>query len=191
MIASFLERVGEDSMPFHERSEGKQAGPDRARLRAWIDEYGSALRRHFRKRGAGSDAEDLVQEVFLRLQIGAARTDIDQIERYIFRIANNVLISRYRHDLVEGRPYRDPLTEDVGTPELLSPERILLGREHWSQFVACLTALPPRSRDAFLLHRFEEMTYAAIATRMGISVSAVEKLISRALDQLVSAMERL
>ncbi len=171
--------------PLRDQSDARRSA-DRAQLRTWIDQYGPALHRHFLKRGAGADAEDLVQEVFLRLQIGAARSEIDQIERYIFRIANNVLISRYRHDVVEGRPFRDPLTDDSGAPELLSPERIMLGREGWARFVAGLEALPARSREAFLLHRFEEMTYAAIARRMGISVSAVEKLISRALDMLSS-----
>ena len=176
--------------PLPGQSEAGKAGADRARLRVWLDQYGPALRRHFQKRGAGADAEDLVQEVFLRLQIGAARSNIDQIERYIFRVANNVLVSRYRHDLVEGRPFRDPLPDDVEGAESLSPERILLGREHWTRFVAGLEALPPRAREAFLLHRFEEMTYAAIARRMGISVSAVEKLISRALEQLITNVER-
>ncbi|MGZ3273306.1 MAG: RNA polymerase sigma factor [Caulobacteraceae bacterium] len=159
------------------------------RLRAWMDEYGPALRRHFLKRGAGADAEDLVQEVFLRLQIGAERSDIDNVEGYIFRIANNVLISRHRHDLVEGRPFRAALPEEMEALEALSPERILLGREHWIRFIAGLEALPPRAREAFLLHRFEEMTYAAIARRMAISVSAVEKLISRALQQLVLELD--
>ncbi|MDB5458930.1 MAG: polymerase subunit sigma-24 [Caulobacteraceae bacterium] len=177
--------------PLSGRGKADDTGAVQAQLRVWLDRYGPALRRHFQKRGAGADAEDLVQEVFLRLQVGASRTSIDQIERYIFRVANNVLVSRYRHDLVEGRPFRDPLTEDVGSPELLSPERILLGREYWNRFVTGLEALPPRSREAFLLHRFEEMTYAAIARRMGVSVSAVEKLISRALEQLAAELERL
>jgi RNA polymerase sigma factor (sigma-70 family) len=170
------------------RADGEGGEAD-ARLRGWIEQYGPALRRHFHKRGAGADAEDLTQEVFLRLQTGAERASIDNVEGYIFRIANNVLISRYRHDLVEGRPYREAMPDDLEGPEQLSPERILLGRERWIRFVAGLQALPPRAREAFLLHRFEEMTYAAIARRMGISVSAVEKLISRALQQLAIELD--
>ena len=160
-----------------------------AKLRVWMEQYGPALRRHFHKRGAGADADDLTQEVFLRLQIGAERTDISNIEGYIFRIANNVLVTRYRHDVVEGRPYRDVLPDDIEAVDSFSPERILLGREHWIRFVAGLEALPPRAREAFLLHRFEDMTYAAIARRMGVSVSAVEKLISRALQHLIEELD--
>ena len=175
--------------PAQGRDKAGGSNANDAQLLAWFEEYGPALRAHFRKRGAGADADDLVQEVFLRLQIGAARSSIEKIERYIFRIANNVLISRYRHDLVEGRPYRDVLTEDNGALDSFSPERIFLGREYWAQFVACIGNLPPRAREAFLLHRFEEMTYAAIAQRMGVSVSAVEKLICRALQQLALNLE--
>jgi RNA polymerase sigma-70 factor (ECF subfamily) len=169
--------------------ENGEGGEAAERLRGWIDQYGPALRRHFHKRGAGVDAEDLAQEVFLRLQMGAKRGAIDNVEGYIFRIANNVLISRYRHDVVEGRPFRDAMPHDVEGPEQMSPERILLGRETWLRFVAGLNALPPRAREAFLLHRFEEMTYPAIARRMGVSVSAVEKLISRALAQLTVELD--
>ena len=159
------------------------------RLRGWMDQYGPALRRHFLKRGVGADAEDLVQEVFLRLQLGAERSDIDNVEGYIFRIANNVLVSRHRHELVEGRPFRAALPDELEAPDLPSPERVLLGRERWIRVLAALRALPPRAREAFLLHRFEEMTYAAIARRMGVSVSAVEKLISRALQQLMLELD--
>ncbi|HEY4032253.1 MAG TPA: RNA polymerase sigma factor [Caulobacteraceae bacterium] len=168
---------------------GASVGKPDGRLRDWIETYGPALRRHFRKRGAGADAEDLVQEVFLRLQIASDRVEIDNVEGYIFRIANNVLISRHRHDLVEGRPFRDPLPDDIASPEQMSPERILLGREHWIRLQAGILALPTRARQAFLLHRFEGMTYAAIARRMGVSTSAVEKLIGRALHQLAVELD--
>ena len=174
-------------LPGGANGEGREA---QTRLRGWIEQYGPALRRHFRKRGAGSDAEDLVQEVFLRLQTGAERGAIDNVEGYIFRIANNVLISRRRHDLVEGRPFWGPLSDELESSEPLSPERILLGREHWMRFQAGLEALPHRAREAFLLHRFENMTYNAIARRMEISTSAVEKLIARALHQLAVELDR-
>lgn len=168
---------------------GAPVRKDDGRLREWMERYGPALRRHFLKRGAAADAEDLVQEVFLRLQIASDRTEIDNVQGYLFRIANNVLISRRRHDLVEGRPYQEALPDELESSEPLSPERILLGREHWIRFQAGLQALPSRAREAFLLHRFENLTYAAIARRMGISTSAVEKLIGRALHQLILELD--
>ena len=64
-----------------------------------------------------------------------------------------------------------------------------MGKEAMAGVVAALKSLPPRSSEAFFLHRFEEMTYAAIAAHMGVSVSAVEQLISRASERLTAAME--
>jgi RNA polymerase sigma factor (sigma-70 family) len=161
-----------------------------SRLRGWIESYGPALRSHFRKRGAAADAEDLTQEVFLRLRRAASDNSIENIEGYIFRVANNVLISRSRSDRVHGRTFSVPLEDGDGGHDHLSPERILLARENWSRFTDLVTALPPRTQEAFLLHRFEEMTYAAISRRMGISVSAVEKLIGRALEVLLFNWEQ-
>ncbi len=49
--------------------------------------------------------------------------------------------------------------------------------------------LPPRTRDAFLLNRFEGQTYSQIAKRLGVSVSMVEKHIAEALRQLKISRE--
>jgi len=160
-----------------------------ADVAGWMDRYGPALRRHFRKRGADQDVEDLVQEVFLKLQANAERTSIDNVERYLFRIANNVLVSRHRHAVVHQRAFRDVPVEAIDWPDDISPERVMMGRQAIGQFVSGLRSLSPRAREAFLFHRFEEMTYPAIARRMGISVSAVEKLIIRALEHLGEAVE--
>ncbi|AJA08545.1 hypothetical protein SKP52_08130 [Sphingopyxis fribergensis] len=49
--------------------------------------------------------------------------------------------------------------------------------------------LPPRAREAFEYHRFENLTYQAIAQRMGISKEAVKELMHRALVRIVAEME--
>ena len=68
-------------------------------------------------------------------------------------------------------------------------ERILIGQESLDRIMSAVQALPPRVAEAFIFHRFEEMTYEAIARRMGISKSGVEKLIMRALDRLMESWE--
>jgi RNA polymerase sigma factor (sigma-70 family) len=100
-------------------------------------------------------------------------------------VAANVLARRRYNYPSLGRPLA-PL--DV-PPEELSPERVLLGKEAVERLLAALEALPPRSREALLLHRFEEATYAAVARRMGIGTSAVERLITRALKALSASLE--
>jgi RNA polymerase sigma factor (sigma-70 family) len=65
-----------------------------------------------------------------------------------------------------------------------TPERVLLDREALETVVDAIAALPPRTREVFVLHRFEEMTCNGIAEQLGISVSAVEKHIMKALREL-------
>jgi RNA polymerase sigma factor (sigma-70 family) len=163
--------------------------PGANEVAGWMDRYGPALRRHFAKRGAAQDADDLVQEVFLRLQNSADRSSIENVERYLFRIANNVLVSRYRYDAVRHRAAQELSPEALDWIDDLSPERVLMGRQAIAQFVVGLRTMAPRAREAFVFHRFEEMTYPAIARQMGVSVSAVEKLIIRALEHLGNAVE--
>ena len=157
---------------------------------AWMAEYGPALRRFFTKRGGGGDAEDLVQEVFLRLQARAAGDAVENAERYLFRIANNVLVDRHRHEASHGLTYVDPLEAAFDVVDEVSPERALMAKQTLGQLSIALRELPPRTREAFIFHRFEEMTYPVIAKRMGISVTGVEKLIKRALAQLAVKVER-
>jgi RNA polymerase sigma factor (sigma-70 family) len=153
-------------------------------LRAWLIEYGPALRRYFERRVGAAEAEDLVQDVFLHLQARAVGGAVDNVERYLFRIAGNVLISRHRHRTARGFALQDALDEALEPVETISSERVLIGKQDVARVIAAMQALPPRTREAFIFHRFGEMTYPAIAKRMGISVSAVGQLIARALEKL-------
>src|SRR3546814_8693974 len=58
-------------------------------LAAWMATYGPGLRRYFRRRADDADVDDLVQEVFLRLQSAQLSTPIDNVERYLFAAARN------------------------------------------------------------------------------------------------------
>jgi RNA polymerase sigma-70 factor (ECF subfamily) len=155
-------------------------------LRAWMADYGPALRRYFLKKVGPAEAEDLVQDVFVSLQVRGSAETIDNVEGYLFRVAANALMRRHKRrgwDWAGHEPLGDWPSDEV------SPERVLLGKEAMSRVVAALADLPPRSSEAFFLHRFEEMTYAAIAARMNISTKAVDHAIQRALKHLSRALE--
>jgi RNA polymerase sigma-70 factor (ECF subfamily) len=59
-----------------------------------------------------------------------------------------------------------------------------LDREALQVVVSAIEGLPTRTRDVFVLHRFEEMTCSGIAEQLGMSISAVEKHIMKALRAL-------
>lgn len=159
-------------------------------LGAWMVEYGPALRRFFTKRAGPAEADDLVQEVFLRLQARASGDAVENVERYLFRMANNVIVDRRRHDASHAVTHLDPFDSAFDLPDEVSPERTLTARQTLDEIGVAIRDLPPRTREAFIFHRFEEMTYPAIAQRMGISITGVEKLIKRALAQLADKVGR-
>ena len=157
-------------------------------LRAWMVQYGPALRRYFQKKASAGEAEDLVQDVFLAMQSRGAGARIENVEGYLFRIAANVLARRYGPHGWDWRRGADGL-EGHEPHEEISPERSLIGKQSVAALLAAIDDLPPRMGEAFALHRFEEMTYPAIGRRMGISPRTVEKLISLALKRLILTVE--
>ena len=158
-------------------------------LAAWAQRYGPALRRYFLKKVSPAQADDLVQEVFARLQARSTATPLDNVEGYLFRSAANVLISHFRTESGQGWDRHRRLEEWLEPPENISPERTLIGKQDIERVIASLEDMPARSREAFLLHRFEELTGPAIARRMGISVKGVEALLARAMRHISAAME--
>ncbi len=155
-------------------------------LAALVEQYGPALRRYFHRKAPPADVEDLVQTVFLNMHTRAGERAVESVDRYLFRVAAHVLARRHRDTPVR---HFEPLDGAFEPAEDISPERILIGKEALSRLSAALAELPPKTREAFILHRYEEMTYAAIGRRLGISVSGVEKLIIRALRNLRQAIE--
>lgn len=158
-------------------------------LAAWMATYGPGLRRYFRRRADDADVDDLVQEVFLRLQSAQLSAPIDNVERYLFTAARNALISRHRRRKARATMLHDELEEGIEIAEQRSPERIVIGQQEYRRVLDAIQNLPPRAREAFRYHRFENLTYQAIAQRMGISKEAVKELMHRALVRIVEEME--
>lgn len=143
------------------------------------------LTRYFATRAKrGSDLEDLVQEVFLRLARRADHEPVEAAGGYVFAIANSVLADSFRRNARQLPSAPNDVDTKLGGVEERSPERFLLGREELSVIEQALRELPERTRFAFALNRFEELSYPEIARRLGISVSAVEKHMMRALAHL-------
>jgi RNA polymerase sigma factor (sigma-70 family) len=157
-------------------------------LHAWVLQYAPALRRYFLRRASAVDADDLVQEVFLKLQARGATSPIENVEGYLFRTAANVLGQRHRRGSWAWGRQEDP--EAVGgLADDISPERILIGKEAYDVMMDALRDLPPRSALAFMLFRVDQLPQEDIARRMGISVRAVQALVQRAANRIYERME--
>lgn len=175
------------------RSSGffmKEQAPEPGRdLASWMASYGPGLRRFFSRRANDADVDDLIQDVFVRLQSARGDTRIDNVERYLFTVARNVLVSRYRNQAARGGALHDPFEDTIEIADNISPERIAIGREEYHRALQAILNLPPRARAAFQFHRFENMTYQAIAIRMGISKESVKELMHRAITRISEEMD--
>lgn len=144
----------------------------------------SALRRYFRRYVPAHEVDDLVQEVFLSLQSRRSDNPIEDIERYVFVVAGNLMRRRFRM-----RKTFVSLSEDcIEAPIEITPERIAIDQDRLRRVESAISGLPSRTRQVFMLHRFEDVTYSTIARDLGISVSAVEKHIIAALRALRCAL---
>ena len=166
-----------------------EAGSHTARdldIQGWMTEYGPALRSYFRRRVNEAEADDLVQEVFLTMHARTSSEPIENIRGYLFRVAVSVLARRDRMP-----DAFDPFQEGQEPIDDISPERIVSGRQELERLMVAIGNLPPRTRTAFVLHRFGQMTYVTVARRMGIKSDAVKAHLSRAILKLTQELGRL
>ncbi len=143
--------------------------------------YAPALRRYFLKRVAAEEIDDLTQEVFLNMHARRSEARIENLQNYLFSVAAHVLARHRARRCVERVSYSEAAEGKVPGRQVPSAEDEAISREGLQRLMATLESLPPRSRNVFVLHRFEDMSYQAIACRLQISVSAIEKHIMNAL----------
>ncbi|MFP1133275.1 RNA polymerase sigma factor [Asticcacaulis sp. W401b] len=156
-----------------------------------LGQFRAPVRAYFQRRVASpSEAEDLTQEVFLRVIQRLERGPVDNLEGYLFHAASNLLKERGRQNTYRGAAQIIDLQGELaGGEEAHTPERILLGKDRIEALQRALLELPERTRHIFILNRFEEISGAQIARKLGLSVSAVEKHIVKALAHLKSVSQ--
>jgi RNA polymerase sigma-70 factor (ECF subfamily) len=148
-------------------------------------ELRGALTVYFQRRvQEQDDVQDLVQEVFLRLSTRGAETGIDNLRGYVFQVAASILVDRSRRRAARHHDAHVELDPERAGEGDFGPDRILAGREALKAVMAALQHMPERTRTIFVLRRLEGMSYKAIAGRLGLSVSAVEKHMVRAAERL-------
>jgi RNA polymerase sigma factor (sigma-70 family) len=80
--------------------------------------------------------------------------------------------------------------DDVMGPETFEPDTILSSGQGLAAMVETIDRLPPRCREAFVLFKFDGLSYAEVAARMGISVRTVEMQLRIAMDACWACLER-
>ncbi|HYG48650.1 MAG TPA: RNA polymerase sigma factor [Allosphingosinicella sp.] len=149
------------------------------------------LTRFFRRRIRDEfEVEDLVQDVFARIVARDGGERVEHLGGYILKTASSVIADRARRRSARRADLHVAFDSDLHGGEEFDPERVLSGREDLDAAAAALLSLPERTRTVFVLRRLEGYSYREVASHLGISVSAVEKHLVKALRHLSAEMEK-
>jgi RNA polymerase sigma factor (sigma-70 family) len=141
------------------------------------------LLRFLRARGAGEDAEDILQELWLKVDRIEAEGPIADPRAYLFRMADNLMHDRVRARLRRSnreQAWSETGYDSTGLDEAPSAERALAARQRLRRVELALATLSERSQAIFRRFRIDGISQSRIAQEEGISVSAVEKHLQRA-----------
>ncbi|HXW03975.1 MAG TPA: sigma-70 family RNA polymerase sigma factor [Vicinamibacterales bacterium] len=150
-----------------------------------------------RMTGNSSDAEDVVQETFLRAYRQLGRFEArSNFGTWLHRIAVNCSI-----DLIRSRPHREAGADAddleqfgaaaAASPGRPSPERLMLSTEVQERVTRAMSALSRMERAAFVLRHFEGQSIEDISRALGLKTNATKHSIFRAVRKMRLALEPL
>lgn len=149
---------------------------------------GPRLLRFFRRWTANSeDARDLMQESFSRLLGAGTAPGLQRPEAYLKRIGHNLLRDRARFAVRRSELLHVP----AGDEDLAGADqfRLLETRDLLDRLDRVMLELPQETREVFMSHRLDGLTYGEIAERTGLTVKQVEKRLAKAAAQISRAMD--
>ncbi|MDE3150020.1 MAG: RNA polymerase sigma factor [Acidobacteriota bacterium] len=155
---------------------------DEEALAALVMQYASTLYRvAFSVLRNSADAEDAVQEAFLRVL--RHRDNLDEVRDrrvWLIRIVWNIVLDRKRR--ARTRPETDDVAElaRVLPSNGLSAEQVAAAAQHHARVLACVERLPLKERRVLQLSAFEELSSVEIASILGITESSVRSRLFRA-----------
>ena len=163
-------------------------------LEAVFLENRAKLLRFLQARGAGDAAEDLLQELWLKIAAGPPGPIASPMS-YLFRAANTLMIDRYRSASQAEKRDRDWTEAQGGAvpgiSDAPSVERVLTGRQQALLVTQTLDDLDPRAAAIFRRHRIDEIPQKQLAADFGVSLSTVESDLRRVYRALADLKERL
>jgi RNA polymerase sigma factor (sigma-70 family) len=168
-----------------------------ARFRAGDEAAFTEIHRRFRSpliafarrmlHGSGHDAEDVVQDTFIRAYRGLRLTDRPMALRpWLYMIVRNRALDALRTP--QRSDCYDDATRLVAVPDS-DPARCVAGRDEIRQLVAEIARLPERQRMALVLREFDGRTHAETARALHTTVPATKSLIIRARSNLGAAVQ--
>ena len=145
--------------------------------------------------GTNSDAEDIAQQVFVRVWKNLKRYEPRaKFTTWLLKITRNLVFNelrrRSRHPAVPLQSETDEEERPLKDEHAVAPDATLLENELQEAVDAAIAQLPETQRMAVILRRYEELSYEEIAEALDQSVSAVKSLLFRARMELRESLQR-
>lgn len=139
-------------------------------------------------------AEDLVQDLYLKIAALDPGAEVRAPEALLYRMAANLMVDHVRSAQRSSRrsaEWRIETRSFVGGHDVAQEapaDEVVMGKERVRQLAAAVAALPPQMGRAFRLHKLEGMSQAQTAQAMGVSVKMVEAHVAAAIKQLAQRL---
>lgn len=149
-------------------------------MRAVVEHFGRLMSLLRRRGHTREDAEDLIQDAFLSLHNYCQKAEVRSTEAFLVRAVLNRSVSLHRGRHSELYVHESPeelLLADQGP----APDELIAVDQRLERIIRALNSVGPRTRDMFLMHRLLGFSYPEIAKQLGVTVSAVERRIARAI----------
>jgi RNA polymerase sigma-70 factor, ECF subfamily len=160
-------------------------------LAGLVDQYASSLYRvAYSVLRNPADAEDAVQEAFLRvLRHRDSLAEVRDHRVWLIRIVWNIVLDRKRR--AKTRPETDDVSElaRVLPSTGLSAEEVAAAAQHHAHVLACVEKLPVKEREVLMLSAFEELSSVEIAEVLSITESSVRSRLFRARNLMAGMLD--
>jgi RNA polymerase sigma-70 factor (ECF subfamily) len=163
-------------------------------IQAFLERRADLLRFFTLRLGSAADAEDLVQELYLRLSALEPGAQIGNPAGYLYRAGSNLMLQRLRGErrsAVREAAWRVAHHRRVGDHDIdaaVGAEEAVAARQRLEAVIRAVKELPEQTQRVFGLHKLEGLSHAEVAARLGISRSAVEKHMIAVLKHLAERL---
>jgi len=146
------------------------------------DKYFDLLRNYvFYRCGNQEMATDIAQETFLKIWQKQLFPDPGKEKALLFKMATDMYISQFRRQKLDQKYVKQVKSGDNTAP---SPHDEMQFTETQNKYNKVISDLSENLRTTYLMNRIDGLTYAEIATNLGLSVKAIEKRMSTILNVL-------
>ena len=146
-----------------------------------FDAYFEDVRKYILYRSGNEEvATDIAQDTFMRIWEKQMSIDSKTAKGLLFKIAGDLFVTQYRREKLVFNFFNafQPNQKSI------TPEDEIYFQELTRAYEKALNSMPEKQRTVFLMNRIDELKYKEIADQLGLSVKAIEKRMSQALEHL-------